>query len=137
MRILIGIGGGVVVGVLFLIQALGTAQWCHPGLFGMLHFPSTILVFALSQGALDLGRSPSPYGVFLQWTFLGTLVGVILHLEHRSKASRSENDSDQGQRRTSVPKTSLSILRVICVIVGLLFLLALLFWGWVLSTPHR
>jgi quinol-cytochrome oxidoreductase complex cytochrome b subunit len=103
----------------------------------MLHFPSTILVFALSQGAFDLGRSPSPYVVFLQWTFLGTLVGVILHLKHRSKASPSENDSDQGQRRTSVPKTSFGILRVICVIVGLLFLLALLFWGWVLSTPHR
>ena len=103
----------------------------------MLHFPSTILVFALSLGALDLGRSPSPYVVFLQWTFLGALVGVILHLKHRSKASPSENDSDQGQRRTSVPKTSFSILRVICVIVGLLFLLALLFWGWVLSTPHR
>ena len=137
MRVLIGIGGGVAVGVLFFIQALGTAHWCHPGLFGMLHFPSTILVFALSQGALDLGRSPSPCVVFLQWTCLGTLVGVILHLKHRSRASPSEIDSDQGQRRTSVPKTSFSILRVISVIVVLLFLLALLFVGWVLFTPHR
>ena len=137
MRVLIGIGCGVAVAVLFLIQALGMARWCPPGLFVMLHFPSTILVFALSQGALDLGWSPSPYVVLSQWTFMGTLVGVILHLKHRSKASPSENDSDQGQRRTSVPKTSFSILRVICVIVGLLFLLTLLFWGWVLSTPHR
>ena len=136
MRVLIGIGGGVAVGVLFLIQALGTAHWCPPGLFVILHFPSSVLAFALSQGETDLMRFP-PYVVVVQWTFLGTLVGVILHLKHRSKASPSENDSDQGQRRTSVPKTSFSILRVICVIVGLLFLLALLFWGWVLSTPHR
>ena len=137
MRVLIGIGGGVAVGLLFLVQALGTAHWCHPGLYGILHFPSTILVFALSQGALDLGRPPSPYVVFLQWTFLGTLAGVILHLKHRSKASPGENDSDRGQRLASVSKTSFSIVWVICVIVGLLFLLSLLFWGWVLCTPHR
>ncbi len=51
--------------------------------------------------------------------------------------SPSENDSDQGQTRGSVPRTSFSILRVSCVVVGLLLLLALIFFGWVLFTPHR
>ena len=68
---------------------------------------------------------------------LGTLIGVILHLKHRSRASANKNDFNQSQRLPSVPKTSFIIVRVICVIVGLLFLLSLLFWVWVLSTPHR
>ncbi len=137
MRVIIGIGSGIAASLLFLIQTVGVVQWCPPWLFVMLHFPSTVLAFALSQGAFNLGMSPSPYGVVLQWTSLGTLVGVILHLKHRSQSSPSEIDSDQGQSLGSVPKSRFSIVRVICVIVGLLFLFSLLLWAWVLSTPRR
>ena len=137
MRVLIGIGGGLAVGLLFLIQALGMAHWCHPWLFTILHFPSAILVSALSQGEFVLGSPPSPYGVVLQWTFLGALVGVLLHPKQRPAASANVNGIGKGLQLPSVPKTSFNIVRVICVIVGLLFLLSLLFWVWVIFTPHR
>lgn len=137
MRVVIGIGGGAAVGLLFLLQSLGMARWCHPGLFMLLHFPSSILVFTLSQGEIELGKPPSAYLVVLQWTFLGALLGVLLHLKRRSKASAHWNDFSKGQATPSVPKTSVSFMRVICAIVALLFLLSLLFWGWVLLSPHR
>lgn len=137
MRVLIGIGGGLAVGLLFLVQALGLAYWCPPGLFTILHFPSAILVFALSQGEFNLVSPPSPFGVVLQWTFLGALVGGVLHLKQRPAASANGNAIGKDPELPSVPKTSFHIVRVICVIVGLLFLLSLLFWGWVIFTPHR
>jgi len=137
MRIVIGIGGGVVVGLLFLLQSLGLAHWCPPGLFMILHFPSRILVFTLSQGDIDLGKPPSPYLVVLQWIFLGALVGGLLQLQRRPKTSAHLNDYKKSQATRSESNPSVSIMRVICVIVALLFLLSLLFWGWVLLSPHR
>jgi hypothetical protein len=137
MHVVIGIGGGAVVGLLFLLQSLGMAHWCPPGLFMILHFPSSILVFTLSQGQMDLGKPLSPYVLVLQWTFLGALLGVLLHLKQRSNASVHLNDFSKGQAIPSAPKTSVRLVRVICAIVALLFLLSLLFWGWVLLSPHR
>ena len=137
MRVLIGIGGGLAVGLLFLIQALGIAHWCPPWLFTILHFPSAILVSALSQGEFVLGSPLSPYAVVMQWTILGALVGVGLRLKQRPPASAKLNGIAKDQELPSVPKTSFNIVRVICVIVGLLFLLSLLFWLWVIFTPHR
>ena len=105
----------------------------------VLHFPSSLLAFTLSQGGIDLvdlGKPPSPYLVILQWIFLGALLGGWLHLQQRSKAAAHLNDFSKGQAIPSVTKTSVSIVRVICVIVALLFLLSLLFWGWVLLSPH-
>jgi hypothetical protein len=70
-----------------------------------------------------------PIRDFVQWAFLGTLVGRHPPLEAPTRTFPSENDSDQGPRRILVPKTSFSILRVIWVIVGLFLLLSLLSWA--------
>jgi hypothetical protein len=137
LRVLIGIGGGVAVGLLFLVQTLGIAYWCPAVVFTILHFPLSVLVLALSQGEFVLGKTPSPYGVVVQWTLLGALLGVLLHRKQRSKASAHLSDFNKGQATPSVPKNSFSIVRVICVIVALLLLLSLLFWAWVLLSPHR
>ena len=82
MRILIGITVGLGIGVLFLVDVLGWISWCPGGVFVFLHNPSLLLEDALFHpGSVFWG---SLLLATLQWPIIGGLVGLLLHLMHKS-----------------------------------------------------
>lgn len=86
MRILIGMGGGLVVGVLFLIQFLGWCEWFPSGGFMAIHAPALILADLLVRG--EAGWSVIPFALVAQWLGLGAIAGIVLQLSRGRKDSR-------------------------------------------------
>jgi hypothetical protein len=85
MRILTGIGGGLVAGILVLVQFLGWCQWCPAGAFMTAHAPALILADLIAHG--EAGWSVIPFTMVAQWLLIGAVVGLVLHLRYVSKRS--------------------------------------------------
>lgn len=85
MRLLLGIGGGLVVGLLALVQVLGWLQWCPTSTFMAIHAPALIVAEFVAHG--EAAWNVIPFTVVAQWLLVGAVVGLILHLKHVSKRS--------------------------------------------------
>ena len=80
MRILIGIGGGLAVGLLFLVQFLGWCDWFPSSAFMTIHAPALILTNLIVHG--EAGWSVIPFMMVTQWMIVGALVGLVLHFRY-------------------------------------------------------
>ena len=76
--VLVGLGIGLAVGLLFLIQFLGWVNWFPGEILMALHMPVILI------GNWLLGDDPFLAGVILQWLLLGGIGGVVVHDIRRS-----------------------------------------------------
>jgi hypothetical protein len=82
MRIFISSAVGLGIGAFFLVNVLGWVAWCPSGVFMVLHYPFMLLACAVFPG--ESGFWDSLPFLTLQWPMVGGLVGLVLHIWHKS-----------------------------------------------------